>query len=425
MTRILQHDPLVIERGPKDASLHWTRAHWSQATWMSRVNWPLTLDSWVLQDAPWDPHTGLPTLPDTWATVPLSHGYSTIEFAFASPFGHLFACRTTGTTVRVFLLPHPSPAPTHDDTANILKAGLGHAFFCYRCMRRHRPDSAALRTCQLSTPTRLEEPAGTPRVESFHDSTRALEDRVRWYRQKGQLTPEQDTAWTDFSAWVASQALDMTVPVILHTELASVGGLHAYHLRLQTWHDQIQDEYVRRTDALALRREALERLLTPPHPVGPPCCTRLLTPPIFDGLTEGTRRELARVQEALPHLSSTLSYDSSHLTLRFVRPRRSSDPGTPTGESVNLWHILREAFGIFISSVICRSRSSERWLTSVDAIGLDPRFWNMVRFTKSELVFSTQTVTLLPLPPPSRLSPDPVSQPTSGTPRPRDLVSAL
>ena len=86
-TRLLNSHPLEIDRQPKDKNLRWKTSHWSLDTWMSRINWTLTLDAWTLQDAPWDPITGLPTLPATWTTLPFSHGHSPL--AFASPYGHL------------------------------------------------------------------------------------------------------------------------------------------------------------------------------------------------------------------------------------------------------------------------------------------------------------------------------------------------
>ena len=105
-TRLIQTDPLDIERQPTDTTLRCKKSHWSLATWMSRISWPLTFDAWTLQDAPWDPITGLPTLPDTWTTIPFEHGYSAPASAFASPYGHLFACRRRDGSTLPFLLPH-------------------------------------------------------------------------------------------------------------------------------------------------------------------------------------------------------------------------------------------------------------------------------------------------------------------------------
>lgn len=391
-TRLIQTDPLQVERTPTATGMRSQQAPWSLDTWSSHIHWPLTLDAWTLEDAARDPQTGLPILPDTWTTLPFELAYG--AFAFASPYGHLFSLPDSRRYLspHPILLPHSSPAPRHDDTTNMLRAVLGDTFYCYRCMHRHRPDSASLHHCQTSTPTGRDQPAGQPKTEYFSAQTHYLDDRVQWYTHHHRLSHEMDTAWKELTTWLTTQTLDMTVPLITPAELAAAGGLHTYHLRVQDWHQTIRAEYLRRDETITDRCQALESVLPTPSPIGPPCRTKFLAPPISACLTPQTLGEITRIQTALAPFPSTITYGTGGLTLTFTRPRDTKTTPRTRPNDLVFWHALQEAFAIRISSVTCHMQTNLRSLNTVDVLGLDPHFWCRVAFTPQKLLFSTHTL---------------------------------
>lgn len=406
-TTLTQLTPYIGASQPRTEQLYWH----TDAMWAKRIHWPLTRDAWELETHLHQAQDGDPSVPEGWHQFddPSNPGP-----LYQSPVGHVFALHPRydpEAASRQRLVPAPcgvpAPYPTISDYSNILAGQLRHPFFCYLCSSIHPEDNRTAAQCRTLITQSFRQTPGTTSIQSFSHLSRYLFDRVEWKQRNHPLNDEQLAAFRAFETTCTTHEVEETYPPLPLEVFTTPGGLRRYQQDLQPILDHTTERLRLCATHIETQADALDTLIPPGVPVGPPRTTDTLIPGTPNNLSPDTRLELERIQALLPNHPCTLRGEHHSLILEFSKPKRRSKQPVDLAASLRrrssnyFWSILNTAFNTSVQSA--RGDHRKCVLHSVDILGLDPAFWRRVSFTGTTLSFVTQELV--------RSTPQPVSVP--------------
>jgi len=287
--------------------------------------------------------------------------------------------------MRASTLPsEPAGTPgTRSSSSNALAALLGATFLCSQCQHRHRPGSGPAMTCQQAFASSQLDPltlTWTPKTHQLR-----YQARYRWRTHNSQWPEANDAPYQELTTALSSCTVRLAFGTATVEELALSDGGAQLSKRHTRWLTEAQAQIAAAQQKAARIAGQLDRLLTVPHPAGPPQAMALPEPPHYR-LTPATRAELTRVAGRFnPPGNSGIVGD--HLIVQVARRDETRDH---IASALRLLNTALDAQ----TSYSQLYRDQERTVI-IDALGLDPAFWRSVDPGEETLWLISQSLQLL------------------------------